>query len=154
MAQGMSFAAQMVAVSVSGAITLVQIKAGAASLHLLRAWVSQSGSTVSAMQRVGLVRKSGAATVTSFTPLKLNPNSPASLAVGATDGTGHTASSEGTDGDVLCPDAFNVLNGWVWVPTPEERIVVPQGGIIGLKFLNAPAAALTVTAGLLWEEWI
>lgn len=152
MSQGSVFSAHMVDVSVSGAITLVQVKAGAVPLHLLRAWVSQNGSTTSAMQRIGIVRKSSAATVTLFTPLKYSTGSAASLAVGSTSGTGHTATAEGTDTDVLCPDSFNVLSGWLWVPTPEERISVPPSGIIGLKFLSAPSSALTVTAGLVWEE--
>lgn len=143
----------MNATSVSGAITLIQIVAGsAADLRLIRAWCSQSGSTTSAQQKIQINRKSGAATVTSQTPAQFDTNDAAAQAVGGTSATGVNASGEGTDTTVLIADAFNVLNGWIWVPTPEERIYVPPGGIIGLKFPTAPGSALTIEAGLVFAE--
>lgn len=152
-ANGGVYAAYMEAVSVSGAITLVQVKAGSAvSIELLRAWVSQSGSTTSAMQRIRILRKSAAATVTSFTPVRLSGGATADSA-GGTSATGTNASNEGTDGDVLVPDAFNVLNGWLWLPTPEERIIAAPGTILALVFPAAPGSALTVTAGMIFREF-
>lgn len=142
----------MNAVSVSGAITLVQLKPVTVSAVLLRAWCSQSGSITSAMQRIAILIKSAAATVTSATPSPLFGSEQAAKSVGSTSGTGTNASVEGTDGTVLIPDAFNVLNGWLWVPTPEERITIPAGVIIALKFPAAPGAALTVTAGFDFAE--
>jgi len=143
----------MIKTAVTGAITLVQIKAGAtASLKILRAWCSQYNQTSSVMQDIVILRKSAAATVTSFTPLLTDPGDAASAAVGGTSATGINASAEGTDGDELIPDNFNVLNGWLWVPTPEERIIVPPAGILGLKFPTAPGSSMTVTAGFLFGE--
>jgi hypothetical protein len=139
-------------ISVSTAITIIQIKAAAAvPLEIMRVSVSQRSSTTSTMQRIQLIRKTGAATVTSFTPLKLNPNDPAANAVGSTTGTGITASGEGTDGDIVYGDVFNILTGWLYLPTPEERIWVPGGGILGLKFPAAPSAA-NFTALLYFRE--
>lgn len=129
-------------VTISTAITILQIKAGAAALEILRASLSQAGSTTSAAARVQLLRKTAAATVTSFTPRKLNPGAPAALAVGGTAATGFTGTAEGTDGEVLIERGFNVLNGFEWVPTPEERLWVPQGGFIAMKFPAAPASHL------------
>lgn len=146
------YTAYMNAVSVSGAITLVQLKPVTTSLVLLRAWVSQSGSTTSTQQRIQINRKSAAATVTSFTPIIVGGSDQAAKAVGGTSATGTNASGEGTDTDVLIADVFNILNGWLWIPTPEERITVPAGGFIGLKFPAAPGAALTVTAGFVFAE--
>ena len=123
------------AITNPGAITLLQIKAGTSNpLKILRAWVSQTASTTSTQLAVQLVRKSGAATVTSFTPLLLRPSDPAANAAGGTSATGYTATGEGTDGDLLIEDSFNILNGWLYLPVPEERIVVPVSGMIGLKF--------------------
>jgi len=140
-------------VAVTGAITLVQLKAGTASiLRILRAWVSQSNLTSSAEQRVQILRKSGAATVTSFTPLLVDPGDAASNMVSSTSGTGTNASAEGTDGDILVADNFNVLTGWLWIPTPEERIIIPPSGILGLKLPTAPASSMTTSAGFLVGE--
>lgn len=140
MADGYVYEVRNGGVAISTAITVIQLKAGAAALEILRASIGQRGSTTSAIERIGLVRKSSTATVTSATPLKLSANDPAALAVGGAAATGITASAEGTDGDVLVDECFNVVNGtWTWLPTPEERIRVPQGGAVGLKFLTAPA---------------
>ncbi len=138
---GYSYEVRNGGVSISTAITVIQIKAGASALEILRASIGQKGSTTSAIERIGLVRKSAAATVTSATPLKLNPGDQAALAVGGTSATGITGTVEGTDTDILVDECFNIVNGaWTWLPTPDERIRVPQGGIIALKFLTAPAA--------------
>lgn len=127
-------------VSISTAITALQIKAGAAMLELLKVVISQGLSEVSTMEQIQILRKTAAATVTSFTPRKCNPGDPAALCVGGTSATGYTASAEGTDGEVLIDEGFNILNGWLWVPE-KERIIIPQSGIIAVKFPVAPAAA-------------
>lgn len=129
------------AVTVSTAITVIQIKAGASNpLELLRVHASQRGSVTSVQERMQILRKTAAATVTSATPLKYDPSAQAAGAVGGTSATGITATAEGTDGDVLVDEGFNVLTGWTWLPTPEERILVPVSGIVALKFPNAPAS--------------
>lgn len=142
------------AVAVTGAITILQLKAVNAACEIIRVTVCQSNLTASAMQRVQIVRKTGAATVTAFTPLEFNTGNPASLAVGSTTGTGITASGEGTDGDILIEETFNVLNGWLYFPSPEERIVVPaNAGIIAVKFPAAPASSMTTSARLVYKEF-
>src|SRR5262245_32137013 len=94
------------AVSVSSAITLIQLKAGATvPLQLVRATISQSSSTTSTQQRVQINRKSAAATVTSSTPVILGPvTDPAASAVGGSSATGTNASAEGTDSGILFED--------------------------------------------------
>jgi hypothetical protein len=140
--------------SVSAAITLCQIKASASQpLQLIEARISQSSSTTSAQQRAELVRKSAAATVTSYTPLLENTIDPAAGAAGSTSGTGVNASAEGTDGDILMAWDFNVLTGLLWQPALEDRIWVPVSGIIALKFPGAPAAAITIDAQLKFIEY-
>lgn len=131
--------------TISTAITIVQIAAGAtAPLILLSASLTQSASTTSAQTRIAWVRKTGAATVTAAVVgtnlFKARPGDPTpSLQLGAAL-TGWTATAEGTDGDIPWVEGFNVLNGWKYLPVPEERIHVPAAGIIGLKFLTAPAS--------------
>jgi hypothetical protein len=147
------YVVNMTNVAVTGAITLIQIKAGATRMvMLLRASVSQSNMTTMAMQRVQILRKTGTATVTSYTPLLYSPSQPAADAAGGTSATGTNASNEGTDGDILVNDTFNILNGWLWIPTPEERIVVPPGGFIGLKLPTAPGSSMTTTAQMVFYE--
>jgi hypothetical protein len=131
--------------TVSTAITVLQLKAGAnCPLALLRAQLSQRGSTTSAQERFSIVRKSAAATVTTAVAgthlFKHSTSAPTSDVSLGTAATGITATVEGTDSDVLCERGFNVLNGVELVWVPEERIIVPVNGIIALKFLTAPAS--------------
>lgn len=99
--------------------------------EVIRAWVSWSGAATSAQQRISLGTKVTAfQTVTSVTPQKLKINDPTSGIVGATTiaagKCGVAASAEGAGTmTVIWSDAFNVLSGWLWVPTPDERVVMP-----------------------------
>jgi hypothetical protein len=137
------------AVTVSTAITVIQLKAGANNgMEILRASATQHGSTTSAQESICLVRKSAAATVTAAvdatdttaTITRRDPNQAAASATLGTTATGITASGEGTDANIVLREGFNVLNGWMHLPVPEERTYVPPAGIIALKFLTAPAS--------------
>lgn len=134
--------------------TLIQLKAGAARTDLAAAYVYQTTKTASELLLIQIVRKTAAATVTSATPLKGNPNDPASLAAGGISATGVNATLEGTDGDVLHEESWNVLNGtWQLPDLPELRSVEQQAGIIGLKLATNPAASMTIGAMLKFLEW-
>lgn len=136
---------------VAGAISIIQLKAGASNIcKIHRVSISQTASTTSAQIRAQIVRKSAAATVTSFTPLLVDSGDGAAKSVGGVAATGITATVEGTDSDVLISDTFNALQGWLYLPTPEERLIVPANGIIALKFPVNPA--LTITAQMIYEE--
>jgi len=144
---GRVYVARLSSVSVSVVKTLIQVTApSTAHLKILRAWISNDASETSQQEVAQILRKTAGGTGTSFTPIKLDPND---AVAGATVINNLTA--EGTDGDILISEGFNILNGWLYVPVPEERIIVPPGGIIGLK-LATLAAAFTVSAGLVWME--
>lgn len=148
---GRFYAIKHEAIAVAGAITIIQLKAGPASIcKIHRVMISQTGSTTSAMVRIQILRKSAAATVTSYTPLLLDAGDGAAKSVGGTSATGITASAEGTNSDILISDTFNALTGWLYLPVPEERIIVSAGGFLGVTFPANPA--LTITATLIFEE--
>ena len=136
------------------AVTLVFINPPAApnfNIELLRCWIGQSANATSAQQRVQLVTQVTAyPTLTSATPAKLKRGDPnVSIIAGGTAGAAGTAginaSAEGAGAKtVIQEDAFNVVNGWVWVPTPDERIVIPAGSASGFG-LFLPVAAATLT---------
>lgn len=133
--------------TVSTAITLAQITAGNAKpVSIVKAWINQSTVTSSQQAQVQLLLKSSGATVTSFTPLKLDAGAGASTAT-----AGHTATVEGTDSTVYVSEGFNILNGWLYVPIPEERIVFPSSSIVAIKFGAAPTSA-TYHWGVIFEE--
>jgi hypothetical protein len=134
--------------SISTAITIVEITApSTAVLVIHRAWCEQSGSTTSAMNRIQILRKSATITGTASPPSILALDGSAS----ASSTAKWKATAEGTDGNVLIEDSYNVLNGWLYLPVPEERIIVPPSGIIALKFPAAPANS-SYSYGMVFEE--
>lgn len=139
------------AVSVSGAITILQLTAASdAVVKVTGAWCTQSGSTTSATQRIQLLRKTASAT-SSTGALTATPVGPNEVAFGGS--VGHVYGGEGTDGVVLIAEAFNWLAGWRWTaPSDKEAIVVVPSGLIALKFPAAPGSAQNVTAGFVFEE--
>ena len=131
--------------SLTAAITeIITITAAATkSLIVVRAWLSQRSNTTSAQQAVKLVRQS--ASGTSVAIPAINPLDPDDSAAGLT--AKGLCTTLGTDTTVQYTDSFNWQNGWIWLPVPEERIVLPGSGILSLKLPVAPAA-LTISAGI------
>jgi hypothetical protein len=139
---------------VNAVVTLVTIHPAAAPspmLNVLRMWASQQGSATSAQQRIQAVTQVTAfPTVVSATPQSLRrSDTVASLIAGGTAGAAGTcginASAEGVGTKtVMFGDNFNVLNGYLWVPTPREVIELTAGDASTFS-LYLPAAAATLT---------
>ena len=143
------------------AVSLIFINPGTTqSIEILRCWVSQSANATSAQQRVQLVTQVTAfPTLTSTTPGKLKIIDPVSVIIGGTAGAagtcGTNASAEGAGAKtVLFNDCFNVLNGWLWVPTPAETIVMNASASagFGLHFPVAPTTLTNWSFGLVFRE--
>ena len=143
------------------AVTLVFVNPGVdATLEILRAWISQAANATSAQQRCQLnTQVTAFPTLTTITPQKTAPLDAVSTIVGGTAGAAGTcginASVEGAGSKtILQPDAFNVLNGWLWVPTPGETIVMSASlaSGFGLHFPAAPATLTSWNAGLVYAE--
>lgn len=117
-----------------------------ATVEIIEAWLTQDSSETSLQEVVQICRKSAAGTGTSYTPKLLAPNNDA--AFGGTARIDCTA--EGTVGDILHREGFNILNGWFYKPLPESRILVPPSGIVALRGILS--AGLTVSAGMVIEE--
>jgi hypothetical protein len=107
------------------------------AIEIIRVEVTQSGSTTSAQQRVQLVTQVTAfPTLTSKAPTTDKLGDPASSITGGTAGaagtSGVNASAEGAGTKtVRYESAFNVLNGWIWLPGPLETIILQAGSASG-----------------------
>lgn len=151
-------------ITVAGATTMIYIAPGAApnpNLEFLRWWVGQAANATSAQQQIALATKASVfPTLTTTTPVKLKPSDPnASYIVGGTAGAigtaGINASAEGAGAQtIVWSDAFNVLNGWLHVPTPAETRIMPAGlgQGLGLYFPIAPTTLTVWMAGTCYRE--
>jgi len=143
------------------AVTLVFVNPGVdATLEILRGWASQAANATSAQQRVQLnTQVTAFPTLTSLSPEPTALIDQASTIVGGTAGaagtSGINASAEGAGAKTIQhPDAFNVLNGWLWVATPEEQYLMSASlaSGFGLHFPAAPATLTSWNAGLVYAE--
>lgn len=139
------------------AVTLAWINPGATcSLEILRVEISQAANATSAQQRVQLITQVTLfPTVTSATPAKTNALDQISAIVGGTSGAAGTcgvnASAEGAGGKtIITSSAFNVLNGYLWVPTPAETITLSAGSASGFG-IHFPVAPTTLTS---WNVFV
>lgn len=133
-------------IAITGAVTLVQVNGPSdAAVEILRAWVTFN-STTSTMIEVGLKTVSTAGTATTVTP-----GIHTGAAFGGTASRTHTA--EGTLVDDDYPREFvNYLNGFLYLPTPEERIRIAPSGRLALYLPTAPGASVNITAGITFAE--
>ena len=146
----------------SGDLVLIRTAAAigtrSSTIRILRAWCSQNETETS--QQLGILlglQASAFGTYTSTTPTPHILGGPASGIAGGTTGAAATA---GTDASAnaagtktpLVYDGFNNLNGWLWVPTPEERILVPVDTAIVLAMVGTATTLTGWNAGIVFEE--
>ncbi len=135
--------------AVAAAQTVLTVAAPAdAVVVILRAYLDQLDLTASEMLRAHLQKASAAGTGTGVTA---EPHEEGDAAFGGTVLEDHSVEPTYT-GIPYENEQFNALNGWVWVPMPEERIYLSPSEIIGLSLDNAPSAGTTIAAGLVFGE--
>lgn len=150
-------------ITVAGATTLIFINPPGApniNVELLRYWIGQSANATSAQQRAQIETQVTAfPTLTSATPAKLKFAEAVSIITGGTAGaagtSGINASAEGAGSKTAVhDDAFNVLNGWLYVPTPPETRIMPAGAAsgMGLFFPVAPGTLTNWAFGMNFRE--
>lgn len=138
--------------------TAAAIGTRASNIRILRAWCNQGATETSEQLGIQLcVQASAFGTYTSTTP---TPHVLGGNASGIAGGTAGAAATAGTDASAnaagtkttIIAEGFNNLNGWLWVPTPEERIVVPLDTAIVLAMIGTATALGNWYAGITFEE--
>jgi hypothetical protein len=129
-------------------------------LEVERVEVTQNHNTTSAQSRIVLGRRdtAGTLTVTSKTPLPLVMGGPASGIAGgtapttaATCGVNSSADSGGTYVDSW-PVNPNNQGGYLWLPIPEHKLIVPPGLIFVVRFIAAPGDTAGWTVVVVYHE--
>lgn len=149
-------------VTVSGAPILVWLNppaAPSATMEVLRCWASQRANATSAQQGIAFGTKvSVFPTVTGQTPVATKITDPASKytsGTGAAGSAGINASANGAGTEtIIYADNFNVLNGWLWVATPTETVILGAGSASGffLKFTSTPGTLTAWSFGVTYRE--
>ena len=137
------------------------------NIEFMRFWVGQNANATSAQQRINIrTQLSSWPTVAAFTPKKLKISDPnasviTSFVSNTLAGAGINATVEGGGTTTLViEDAFNVLNGWLFVPTPPETFVMPAQAVyssasntaLEMQFPSTPATLTGWAWGLTFRE--
>jgi type II secretory pathway component GspD/PulD (secretin) len=138
--------------------TAAALASRASNIMILRAWCGQTATETSEQLGIQLaVQASAFGTYTSTTPAVHMPGANASGIAGGTAGAAATAGTDastnaaGTKTPIIV-DGFNNLNGWLWVPTPEERIVLPVDTAIVLAMIGTATTLTNWSAGISYQE--
>ena len=159
-----TYTVEMAAGTVVADATLIIIRAAtawssrASLLEILRVEVQQQGTSTSQQLGVILAQKASAfGTYVSATPSPTAIGTVASAIAGSTTNAasscGVNASAEGA-GTVtnITTAGFNNLNGYLWVPTPEERIWVGPDLTFIVKLRGTPTTLTNWNAVLTFQE--
>lgn len=159
-----SITADNLTIIANATLVFINPKASGAGsgIEIIRCWVSQRANATSAMVGIRLHSQVSAfPTLLTATPVAMDQASnTASGIVGGTAGAAGTcginASAEGAGAQTaFYSDNFNALNGWLYVPTPEER---PRFGTaataagFGLKIVGTPGTLTGWSWGVIYNE--
>ncbi len=133
----------------------------ASNIRVKRVEISQSGSTTLGLVRGSFHTQTGTTTTgTSTTPATTSPlGGAASGLSGNTNVSGGTGRS-GTNLSVNTTPAKTVqhyfnfanLNGYLWVPAPDQEIWIPPSTMWGIDFLADPATLTGWTVSVTLDE--
>lgn len=133
--------------SVLAAFQTAAAGSAASICYVTRIEISQSATTTLAMLRASFGKRdtAGSFTVTAATPQPTIIGGAASGLTGngspagavARSGVASSVDSGGTYSDQR-PFNFANLNGYLWKPDPEEKVLVPPSTLFVVRFLAAP----------------
>lgn len=153
---GRMYSALFEGVSVSAVQDLFELVAPTdAAVVVHRVEISQDGSETSEQLPIRMVRGEGSVTSGSggSTPTA-RPLAKGDAAFGGTVEANNTTRMVAGSGALipLARRAWNVLDRFLFTPTPEERIVISPGDRLTVELPVAPAAALTMSGEIVFEE--
>lgn len=139
------------AVSVSAASDIFELTAGSAHVCILHSvYLAQSsdvGDANAESLNITVIKgRTAGSGGTAITPAPLETGLPTADA-----SADRTVTTQGTGGTVVHADVWNTQIGWMYRPTPEERIVIGPSEVLVVTN-SAPADAITVSGTLVFEE--
>jgi hypothetical protein len=128
------------------------------NIEILRAWAGQGATETSDQLGIMLALQASAfGTYVARTPAphfiggKISGITGATTGAEGTAGVAASANAAGTKTPIIY-DGFNNVAGWLWVPVPEDRIVIPADTAIVLALVGTPATLTNWSAGITFRE--
>lgn len=133
----------------------------ASNVKVKRVEISQSGSTTLGMVRGSFHTQTGTTTTgTSTTPVAVKPLGSAASGLSGNTNVGGGAGRSGTNLSVNTTPSktrhhyfnFANLNGYVYIPPPDNEIEIPPSTLWGIDFIADPATLTGWTISVTLEE--
>ncbi len=141
-------------VAASATQDILAIKCAATCIvRVIEVRLSQSGSTTSTQQRVRHSKLTATATLGSggSAPTATKHESGDASAASTFRANDTTQATTSGAKSTVFEDVFNFLSGYLWVPVPEECIVLAPGEAYVMEFPAAPTSG-TYDASVTFEE--
>lgn len=137
--------------SSAAAIDLVEITTPATGMAIIHKIIvtqtTEAGDAQSEQIDIMIHRGTTGSGGSAATPAPLSLGHAAS---GVSAEVGNT--TQGADGTIVHREAVNVMAGFYYAPTPEERIVVPPSDTLIVSQESTPADSITYDVTLIFEE--
>lgn len=147
MARGTYTASQLGVASGTSVVTLIEIEQATGVLEILRCWIVNETSETSEQWVVSLVTKS--ADGTNVTAPTVVAHDLAMAAHGST--VRGMCTTVGTIDNQIIRQGFNVLNGWEFIPSEEEKIWIASTKTFGIHVPVAPPSSISISVGLTYR---
>jgi len=130
----------------------------ASLLRVLRVTVSQQGT--SSAQQLGVILAQKASAFGTYTSTTPSPKYIGTVASGIGGSTSGAAAAAGTDASAegagtvttIKAEGFNNLNGYLWVPTPSDTILIGPDLAFIVKLRGTPSTTTGWNAEVEFEE--
>lgn len=100
---------------------------------------------------IALNRGSGGAGGSALTERAFLSTMPTATATAHSDNTDFTTDVGTLDFDY--GDVWNILQNYVWLPTPEIKIVLEASDHFAIALDTGPSAAISLTVNVIWREF-
>jgi hypothetical protein len=148
------YVASFGSVAFTTGIGIIELQAAANSqIEIWRAWVGPAEGTVPVdeVQEIGWYRGATGGTGTGLPEQEIQGTGDAVATAVSLRNVTIGASPEN-----MWFDAYHTQVGYLYHPIPEERLKIGSGGMdnIGMWFPVAPDASMTISAGIVWAEYV
>jgi hypothetical protein len=133
---------------------IVELRTGASHISVVHGFkfgqVSDAGDAESEQLSIDIFRAtSGGSAGTDITDIFSHK---AGDAAARSSVISYHANGATVSGSPAVTESFNVIAGMIYMPTPEERIIVGPNSSLVFALTKAPADAISTNFTLVWEE--
>ena len=149
---GLIYTATFEEVAVTAVQDLFQITAPSDATVMIHSFYCSQSSDAgdSESEQLNILIHRGSTDGSGGTTITARPMQVGFPAAGSTIEVNNTTQS--TEGNIIHAESWNVMAGYQYRPTPEEKVYISPSGRLIFELQTAPADSLTMSGTLVFEE--